>query len=110
MEWQVNLKRRAFARSAVHPDVSIALFDDAVNSRQAEPCALASFLCGEEGFKDVCQDCQVHSCSAVAYRQKHVISGPGTRMRARIGLVQMRIASLDLQLAACGHRVTRIDR
>src|SRR5579859_3348539 len=109
MEGQIDLKRRAFAGSAVHPDVSIALFYYAVDRGKTEAGTLAALLGGEEGLEDVGENGRVHACSCVVDGKAYVISHAGTRMCPRILRIEMCVCSLNLELAAVGHGVARVD-
>src|ERR1700724_3389505 len=108
MSGEINCKGRALSRRAVHPDISITLFNDAVHRRKSQSCTLASFLGSEEWLKDMGKDAGVHTRTRIGHRQKHVAPSLGTRMRARIPLVKLRIAGLDFQFPARGHSVTRV--
>src|SRR5271169_4491200 len=50
---QVNLKRGAFSRSAVHIDEAAALLHDAIDRGKPKSGPLADFLGGEKRFEDV---------------------------------------------------------
>src|SRR6185436_8181707 len=49
---QIDLERRSEARLAVHPDVSLALFDDAVRRREPKPGTVTRILRGEERLEE----------------------------------------------------------
>src|SRR5208337_2572692 len=73
MSREIDLKRSALSRRAIHPNISITLFYDAVHSGKSKSRALAAFLGGEEWLKDMCERSGVHSRSRVGHGQKHVI-------------------------------------
>src|SRR5271157_2372466 len=109
MSREIDLKGGAFSWRAIHPNISITLFYDAVDGRKSKSRALAAFLGREEWLKDMCERSGVHSCSCVGHGQKHVIPGLGTWMVPRVGQVKLHVSGLDLQFAARGHGVARVD-
>src|SRR6185436_14062558 len=58
---KVDLEARAFARLAVHPDISTALLDDAVDGRQPEAGSLAGPFRREERLEDVMARLEGHA-------------------------------------------------
>src|SRR5215475_7035506 len=50
---KIDLKRASLAGLAINPDASLALLDDAVDSREPQAGPLADALGGEEGLKDM---------------------------------------------------------
>ena len=91
MEGQIDFKGRPLAGRAVHPDVSIALFHDAVDRGETEARALTTFLGGEKGFENVSENRKVHPCPRVGHGKAYVISRAGTWMRSRVVLIEVRI-------------------
>src|SRR3989454_791412 len=62
---EVDLERRPVAGFAVHPDVAVALFHDAVHRSETEPGSFALLLGGEEGLEDVALRLGVHAGARV---------------------------------------------
>src|SRR5689334_12499525 len=85
--WQVDLKGRTLPRFAVNPNISFALFDDSIDGREAEPCALADRFCSKERLKDMSQSLRINSRSGINHRQHDVRAGPGARMKAHVCLI-----------------------
>src|SRR5882762_6114584 len=70
---QVELKRRALSRFAVHPNVSTALLDGSVYGRKTQPCPIR--LGRKEWLEDVRRYVCIHAHSWVAHRYHHVTTG-----------------------------------
>src|SRR5579859_1875382 len=104
-----DLKRGPVPQGAVYPDVSVALFNDAVDSRESEPRSLAAFLRGEEWLKDMCEGLGIHASSRVGHSQHHELPGLGTWMITSVCLVQLHVSRVDLQFAAHRHSVASVD-
>src|SRR5690242_15621575 len=109
MEGQIDLKGGAFTGRAIHPDVSVALFHDSVDCGETEAGTFAALFSSEERLEDVSEDPRVHACSCVDHGKAYVVSHAGTGMRPRILRIEMRVCGLNLELAAVGHGVARID-
>src|SRR5207302_1010111 len=110
MKGKINLKGGALAGGAVHPDVPVTLFHDAVDGCQAQARALATLFRGKERLENVRQDSRGHSRARVNNRKADVISNAGAWMSTRISLVQLCVGGVDLQFAAVRHGIARIDR
>src|SRR5665213_2109606 len=107
---EVDAERAPLAELRRHRDVAVALLDDAVDARQAEPGALADTLGRVEGLEDAFLDLGRHAVSRVGDRQRKVAAGldlgrGGEPIRADCALV-----GLDRQDAAAVHRVARVQR
>ena len=106
---EINLKGRTLPQRTVHPNIAVALLNDAVHRGKPQPRTFAPLLGGEKGFKDVRERSSVHARPRVGHRQYHVASNLGTRMVPGVGLVQLHIAGLDFEFAAHGHGVARVN-
>src|SRR5882724_6611650 len=74
-QWKIDFERGAAARLAVDPNVAAALFDDAVDHREAETCALAEFFCGEKRFEDANEVFGSDANAGVADGERNIASG-----------------------------------
>src|SRR5580700_800822 len=77
---EIDLKGSALSRHTLHCNVSVTLFDNAVDSGKPQARAFAGLLGGEEWLEDMRQRYEVDSHSCVGKRQEHVAAGLGTRM------------------------------
>src|SRR5580700_11761542 len=109
MAREVNLKGSALSWGAVDANVSITLFYDAVNRGESESGAFAPLFGGEERFKDMCERTGVHARASVCHYQEHIAADFRAWMVANISLVQVHVGGFDLQLAAHGHGIARVD-
>ena len=89
-------------------DVSIALFDDAIDGGEAEAGAFAFFLGGEEGFEDAGLSFLVHAVAGIGHGDDGVASGLDEATFAE-ALARRNVGGLDGQLAAFGHGVFGVD-
>src|SRR5579883_2213063 len=80
---KVDIERCAFARSAIYPDISIALLYHSINRRKSQTCALALFFCCKERFKDTRPCYFVHSNAVIGGREPHIVPGLQAYMVAR---------------------------
>ena len=85
------------------------MLDDAVDGGEAEAGALSDFLGGEERLENVRERLRGHAGAGVGHGEHDVATGLGARMFAAVELVELAIACFDLQLAAVGHGVARVD-
>src|SRR5437588_4448010 len=92
---QINLECCAMAGFAVDPDISSALFHDAVCGREPEACAFSGFLGCEERFEDPQAGGLVHSYSVVTYREHNVLTGMHFGMFANLDGIEFDIDGLD---------------
>jgi len=92
---EVDLERRPPVAFAVHPDVSVALLDDAVDGGQAEPRPLSLFLGGEKRIEKALLRLFVHACPCVAHREHGVRAGGHHRVAGHVGIVQNHVARFD---------------
>src|SRR6266851_7194577 len=108
MPWKVDLKSRAFARRAVHPDISVALLHHAIHGRETEARALSYFLGGKERLEDMRDGLGAHAGPRVCDRKHHVTSYLGAGMIVRVRKVEFYVSGLDLEFPAQRHCVARI--
>ena len=106
--WQVDVERRPTARFAVHPDVPLALLDDAVGRRQAEAGPLADLFGGEKRFEQAALGLPAHAASGIADREHHVAPSEDLLFVKR-GVLQLHVPGLDRHDPAGGHRVSGVD-
>ena len=82
-------------RLAVNPDVSTALFDNAVNRGEAEPGSFFFLFRGEEGVEDSRLRFFVHTHPGIADGQHYVISRQHPDVLARVFLVEFDTRGFD---------------
>src|ERR1041384_4716369 len=106
---EVDLDRRPLPRLALHRDEAVALLDDPVHHREAEPGPLAERLGGEERLEEVGADLGRHAAAGIGHGEEHV----GTPRRNLVVLLggrgQLHVPGLDRHPAAFGHGVARVD-
>src|SRR5690242_21702974 len=103
MSREIDLKGRPLPRRAVNPNVSIALFNDAIHGCKPKSRALPAFFGSEEWLKDMCERCRIHSRSRIAHAQNYVIPNSRSWMTSRVRFVESHVSRLDLQLSAVRH-------
>src|SRR5215470_5088861 len=62
---KIDSEARAFSQLTFNVDEPIALFDDAVNSGQAQSCSLADLFSREKRLEDMAQSFFVHAAARV---------------------------------------------
>src|SRR5262249_12490201 len=100
---------RAAPRRAVDVDVPVALTDDAVDRRKAEPRAHAYGLGGEEGLEDVRLGLGVHALARVRNDERHVGARPNAAESLAVARRDVDRLDADAEAPAPGHRVARVD-
>ena len=89
--------------------MAFRLLDEAIYLAEPEAGPLADLLGGEERFERPLRDIGIHTRAGVADAQPNMIAReqPGQSLRGR--RIDRDIAGRDLQLAAGGHRIARVD-
>src|SRR5260370_12727624 len=100
MPWKVDLKSRAFARRAVHPDISVALLHHAIHGRETEARALSHTLGGKERLKDMRDGLGAHAGPRVRDREHHVTSFLRPAMTARACMFEFNVGSFATKFSA----------
>src|SRR5260370_36358191 len=100
MPWKVDLKSRAFARRAVHPDISVPLLHHAIRCRETEARALSHTLGGKERLKDMRDGLGTHAGPRVRDREHHVTPFLRAGVIARVGVVEFNVGGLDVEFPA----------
>src|SRR5712664_2654755 len=109
MPWKVDLKSRAFARRAVHPDISVTLLHHAIHGRETEARALSHTLSGKERLKDMRDGLGAHAGPRVRDREHHVTSFLRAGMIARVCMVEFNVGGLDVEITARRNGVPCVD-
>ena len=83
---------------------------DAVDRREAEPCALAGLLGGEERLEDPSLRLRVHPGTGVRHGQHDVATRLGNGVAPHVGFVHLDVRRLDNEVSPLRHGVARVDR
>src|SRR5216684_7308231 len=105
---QINLEGGALSEFAVYPDVTAALFHDAVDRRETETSATAAFLRGVKRFEDVGDRIGRHARAGVRDGEQDVWSGNDNSVIARVRRVEINVAGLDEDATTVGEGVARV--
>ena len=90
-------------------DVAAGLLDDAVDGGEAEPGPLPHLLGGEERLEDLLLHLRRHAGAGVGDFEEHVVAGLEALFLELRALRGRHVGGADLELAAVGHRVARVD-
>ena len=92
----------------VDANISAALFDDAVDGRQAKSGAFSYLLGGEERLEDVRQNLWADASSGIAHGKHDVWAGTGARMVSHIVFIQGDVRGFDRDPSATLRGVARV--
>src|SRR5262249_10459283 len=106
---KIDFKRASLAGLAINPDASLALLDDAVDSREPQAGPLADALGGEKGLKDMILNLLRHALAGIGDRETDVAARLDVEMSAGIFLVEVHCAGFDRDAAAVRHGVARVQ-
>ncbi len=106
---QIKLHGGAVALFAVDPDMSVRLFDEAVDHAETEPRSLSDLLGGEERFKHLVEQAAGDSCPGVAHRNHDIVARINLAAHGGVVLVEHDILGFQRQLATVRHSVPRIQ-
>src|SRR6478735_1836615 len=101
---QKDADRRSRVRLALHFDMSVALLNETIDHAEAEPRALAAFLCGEERLEDFLEHFRRHAGSGIAHGNHDELTA-----RSRSSILDHPVLYGDGQIAAIGHRVAGLE-
>ena len=104
----VDLECRPLAGFAVHPDVALALLDDAVGRRQAKACALSGFLGREERLEQVALGLLGHSATRIGDGEHH-IAPLHDRLLVEGGVLELDVRGFDRHAPTTRHGISRVD-
>ena len=90
-DWKIEFESCSLAGFAVDPDVSIALLDYAVDSREPEARSLSRRLGSKEGLEDSGSNSSVHSATRIADREHHIAPRWNGKMRVQVAIFEMEI-------------------
>src|ERR1700730_1936507 len=76
---KIHFDGRAFAFLALNTQMSAALMDNAVTSRQTQAASTVSNLRSEKGLEEMRFDLLGHSCSGVGYTNDNIFAGSALR-------------------------------
>src|SRR5215472_9831913 len=77
---QVDVKGCPLPRCAVHGDRPTVMGDNAMDNRQAHPCAFPDLFGSEERLKDMLDHVRRHTMAGILYTEPGVGAGPEDRI------------------------------
>ena len=83
--------------------------DDSIDRGQPHPRSLSAFLRREKRFKDVIAHFRTHSYAGIGYGKHHVGSRNHSGIKMAERIVQKDHFRFNLQQAAVGHGVARVQ-
>src|SRR5581483_3407118 len=105
---EIELYRRPFADLALYVHVSAGLLDEAVKLAQSEPGPLSHRLCSEERLEHPRESLLAHAVSGIANGHEDIFARLELRVTGGKGLVELRLARFDGELATLRHRVAGV--
>src|SRR4051794_15674255 len=107
-EWKIDAERRALTGLADDRDVAAALFNNAVNDRQAETGALPAFFRGEKRLEQFPPRLFVDPRSGIGHAEANVTAGSAFHQRDAV-VVLIDFFDADGHAPTVGHRIACVD-
>src|SRR4029078_1447141 len=104
---EVDLERRSESGLAVHPDVALALLDDSICRREAQPCALPGFLRCIERLEQPALCFATHALPGIGHSEHHVTPF-FHRLIVKHSVLELHVGGGDRQLTAVRHGISRV--
>src|SRR5436309_2009684 len=82
-----HLESAAAPHLAPDFDPALVLFDDAIDSGEAQTSTFADFLCGKERFKDAFEGFGIHTAAGIANRKADEPARAGIGMAVNVVVV-----------------------
>src|SRR5882762_10797963 len=89
--------------------MALALFDDAVDSGEAQSRSFAGRFRGEEGLEDLAENVLAHAATVIGNGRQNEGAWSNLAVRGCILGVQVARLRFDDQLAAVWHRIAGVD-
>ena len=88
--------------------MAVRLLDKSVDLAEAQAAPFAHFLGRKEWFEDVVDNLGRYTLAGVGHFDSHIIASEDAPLDLAARRADRNVRALDTQLAASGHRVTRI--
>ena len=88
--------------------MAVRLLDKSVDLTEAQAASFAHFLGRKEWFEDVVNNLGRHTLAGVGHYDTHMVASKDAPLDLAARRADRNVRALDTQLAASGHRVTRI--
>ena len=106
---QVDLEDRPLPHLTLEANVTATLLHDAVDGRKTQPSAFPPWFSGKKRLENMSFRLLVHPRSRITDDDQGIITGVGAIITATRQLVRQGGRRFNQQVAAVGHRITRIN-